>query len=59
MFADFSFKVDVDALRHAAIHSGLVNHGLRKKVWPVLLGIDKNYLPPTEDDITRKLDIIR
>lgn len=37
-------QVDVSTLRFIAVHHGLVNHALRARVWPKLLGIEDEKL---------------
>jgi len=58
--------VDLTTLRQISIESGLINHGLRKKVWPKLLAIDventshfleENYsLNADSDQVRRDID---
>jgi len=60
------FQVDLTTLRQISIESGLINHGLRKKVWPKLLAIDventshfleENYsLNADSDQVRRDID---
>lgn len=53
-----SDPVNVEALRKIAISEGLVNDGLRCKVWPKLLAVDsKDVVPLKEESIFQHKDV--